>query len=90
MAQRTGDKFKEPSESTQRQMNADSLLIEMVPGRLKFSVSLRWLWLLVLVAVLAACGGKTPSLPRLGANDVIEARIEGIGSVSLAFAQDGA
>ena len=54
-------------------MNADFSMLEMVSGQMKFPVPRRWLWLLMLAAVLAACGSKTPSLPRLGADDVIVA-----------------
>jgi lysophospholipase L1-like esterase len=54
-------------------MNANFSMLEMVPGQMKFPVRRRWLWLLMLAAVLAACGSKTPSLPRLGAGDVIVA-----------------
>lgn len=47
-------------------------MLKMVRDPVKFPVG-RWLWRLMLAAVLAACGGKTPSLPRLGAGDVIVA-----------------
>lgn len=45
----------------------------MNPGQMKFPMPVRGLWLLVLAAVLAACGSKTPPLPRLSADDVIVA-----------------
>jgi acyl-CoA thioesterase I len=54
-------------------MNADLSMREMVRGQMKFVVRRRWLSLLMLAVVLAACGSKTPSLPRLGASDVIVA-----------------
>ncbi len=53
-------------------MNANFSLLERVAGHMKSPLPRRW-WLLMLAALLAACGGKTPSVPKLGADAVIVA-----------------